>query len=136
MSSERLANINAYLADAAKGIGEKTPKPISKSSTPIKIQPPMAKPKPMAAVTPRYAFTIKYSPALIVGLSTTLLTAFASMVAAAYTADHIRHSGIDLSKNESLHTAYTWAKVSAICGGVASGLMILGFIALIRREKK
>lgn len=61
---------------------------------------------------------------LVAGVGLILLFAFASMVSSGYTADHIKRSGCDMSKDAKLKDAYSWSTGSAVASAVVVVAMI------------
>lgn len=66
---------------------------------------------------------IKSSPTLTGTTVAVMAIAFAGMVTSAYTADHIKRSNSDLSNDENLQKAYTWAWSTALITGVLAAGM-------------
>lgn len=66
---------------------------------------------------------IKTSPTLMGTTVAVMAIAFAGMVTSAYTADHIKRSNADMSKDENLKKAYTWAWSTSLITGILSAGM-------------
>lgn len=78
---------------------------------------------------------IKRSPTLMGTTFAILIVAFAGMVTSAYTADHIKRSNCDLSKDSNLNSAYTWAWSTAVLTGLLTAGMA-GIIVWTALKKK
>ena len=70
---------------------------------------------------------LKSSKSLTTGATVVLALAFASMVTASYTADNIKRSKCDMSKDSNLQSSYRWATGSA----VISALIGVGMVATL-----
>lgn len=66
---------------------------------------------------------IKRSPVLMTTTIAVMAIAFAGMVTSAYTADHIKRSNCDVSKDPTLKSAYTWAWSTAVMTGILAAGM-------------
>ena len=80
---------------------------------------------PSAAATlvaQRAAVNLKNRRGAVVGASIVLAASFAGMVSSAYTADHIKRSGVDMSANATLKQAYRAAWISAL---ISAGAMVV-----------
>lgn len=72
---------------------------------------------------------------LTLAVSVVLLAAFGGMVTAAYTADHIKKSSCDMTKDAKLKDAYKWSTSSAVLSGVVTLAMALVLVKVGVRPK-
>jgi hypothetical protein len=66
----------------------------------------------------------KNKKTLVMSVGAILLLAFASMVMSSYTADHIKRSSCDMSKDTKLHDAYKWSTGAAVLQALVSLSMV------------
>jgi len=78
---------------------------------------------------------IKSSPMSLSVSVAVMVVAFAGMVTSAYTADHIKKSSCDMTKDANLKSAYKWAWSTAVITGVLSAGMV-GIVAWRVMKKK
>jgi hypothetical protein len=90
---------------------------------------------PALLVAKQMATNARERKTLAVASTVVLLASFAGMVTSSYTADHIKRSSCDMTKDEKLQKAYTWAWSSAVLAAgvtVAAGVV---FAATVLKKK-
>lgn len=78
------------------------------------------------ATAKQMASNVKDRKTLAIASTVVMLASFAGMVTSAYTADHIKRSSCDMSKDDKLQKAYKWAWSSAVLAAgvtVAAGVV-------------
>ena len=78
----------------------------------------------------------KNKGSLIMSVSVVLLIAFVGMVMSGYTADHIKRSSCDMSKDSMLNSAYKWSVWAAVLQAVLTLAMISVFIKVGMKPKR
>ena len=74
----------------------------------------------LIATGQQVALNFKNKSHLTLSVGIIFLAAFSGMVTAAYTADHIKKSACDMTKDAKLKDAYKWATGSAVLSGLVT----------------
>ena len=78
---------------------------------------------------------VKSRGMLTASIGVVLLLAFAGMVTAAYTADHIKRSSCDMTKDEMLTSAYKWSVGSAVISALVAVAMGAALVKFAMKPK-
>jgi hypothetical protein len=87
-----------------------------------------------AAFGEQTMINFKTKSQLVISVGVVLALAFAGMVTSAYTADHIKKSGGDMSKDDDLSSAYKWSTWSAVTSALVT-LAMVGVLVKVAMKK-